>query len=73
MELCKAKQIHNCCHPNALMTLEEFLTDYASSDTKAIGEKLIEQELKTFPPKLADAIRGRLDKIRNNQGNDFYF
>ena len=73
MELCKAKQIHNCCHPNALMTLEEFLTDYASADTKAIGEKLIEQELKTFPPKLADIIRERLDKIRNNQGNDFYF
>ena len=73
MELCKAKQIHNCCHPNALMTLEEFLTDYASADTKAIGEKLIEQELKTFPPKLADIIRERLDKIRSNAGNDFYF
>lgn len=73
MELCKAKQIHNCCHPNALMTLEEFLTDYASADTKAIGEKLIEQELKTFPPKLADIIRERLDKIRSNTGNDFYF
>ena len=73
MELCKAKQIHNCCHPNALMTLEEFITDYASAETKAVGEKLIEQELKTFPPKLADAIRERLDKIRNNQGNDFYF
>lgn len=73
MELCKAKQIHNCCHPNALMTLEEFITDYASAETKAVGEKLIEQELKTFPPKLAEAIRERLDKIRNNQGNDFYF
>ncbi len=73
MELCKAKQIHNCCHPNAIMTLEEFLTDYASADTKAVGEKLIEQELKTFPPKLADIIRERLDKIRSNRGNDFYF
>ena len=73
MELCKAKQIHNCCHPNALMTLEEFLTDYASAETKAIGEKLIDSELKTFPPKLAEAIRERLDKIRSNQGNDFYF
>lgn len=73
MELCKAKQIHNCCHPNAIMTLEEFLTDYASADTKAVGEKLIAQELKTFPPKLADIIRERLDKIRSNRGNDFYF
>ena len=73
MELCKAKQIHNCCHPNALMTLEEFLTDYASAETKAIGEKLIDSELKTFPPKLAAAILERLEKIRSNQGNDFYF
>lgn len=73
MELCKAKQIHNCCHPNALMTLEEFLTDYASAETKTIGEKLIDSELKTFPPKLAAAILERLEKIRSNQGNDFYF
>lgn len=73
MELCKAKQIHNCCHPNALMTLEEFLTDYASAETKAIGEKLIDSELKTFPPKLAAALLERLEKIRSNQGNDFYF
>lgn len=73
MELCKAKQIHNCCHPNALMTLEEFLTDYASAETKAIGKKLIDSELKTFPPKLAAAILERLEKIRSNQGNDFYF
>ena len=73
MELCKAKQIHNCCHPNAIMTLEEFLTDYASADTKAVGEKLIAQELKTFSPKLADIIQERLDKIRSNRGNDFYF
>lgn len=73
MELCKAKQIHNCCHPNALMTLQEYLTDYASEDTKTIGEKLIEQELKTFSTKLAEAINERLLKIRKNQGNDFYF
>jgi len=60
MELCKAKQIHNCCHPNALMTLQEYLTDYASKDTKAIGEKLIEQELATIPNNLANIVRQRL-------------
>ena len=42
MSLCKSGQIQNCCHPNALMTLKEFLLDYASSDTKEIGNKLIE-------------------------------
>lgn len=45
MSLCKSGQIQNCCHPNALMTLEEYLVDYASNDTRNVGQKLIEQEL----------------------------
>lgn len=45
MSLVKAGQISNCCHPNALMTLREYLDDYASEDTKAKGIKLIDQEL----------------------------
>lgn len=45
MSLCKSGEIINCCHPNALMTLKEYLVDYASEETKKIGEKLIEQEL----------------------------
>lgn len=49
MSLLKSKQIVNCCHPNALMTLKEYLEDYASPETKAIGEKLIAEELKTIP------------------------
>ena len=49
MELCKSKQIQNCCHPNALMTLKEYLMDYASDETKAIGEALIEAELNNIP------------------------
>lgn len=73
MELCKAKQIHNCCHPNALMTLQEYLTDYASKDTKAIGEKLIERELATIPNNLANIVRQRLEDIRTGRGNDFRF
>ena len=46
MSLLKSKQIINCCHPNALMTLKEYLEDYASPETKAVGEKLIPEELK---------------------------
>ena len=38
MSLCKNQQILNCCHPNALMTLQEYLEDYASPETKAAGE-----------------------------------
>ncbi len=49
MSLLKSRQIINCCHPNALMTLKEYLEDYASEGTKAIGEKLIAQELKKIP------------------------
>ena len=49
MTLLKNGQIQNCCHPNALMTLKEFLEDYASEETKEIGEKLIRDELKNIP------------------------
>jgi 2-iminoacetate synthase len=45
MEICKDKQIHNFCHPNALITLKEFLEDYASEETKKVGEALIAKEL----------------------------
>lgn len=51
MSLCKSGQIQNCCHPNALMTLEEYLVDYASDDTRNVGQKLIEQELEKSPTK----------------------
>ena len=46
MTLLKNRQIINCCHPNALMTLKEYLEDYASGETKEIGKELIEKELK---------------------------
>ncbi len=49
MSLCKTGQIQNCCHPNALMTLKEYLMDYASEETKAIGEELIQAELSNIP------------------------
>ena len=49
MSLCKSGQIQNCCHPNALMTLKEYLMDYASEDTKKIGEALIQAELSNIP------------------------
>lgn len=49
MSLCKSGQIQNCCHPNALMTLKEYLEDYASEDTRAMGKNLIEEELVKIP------------------------
>ena len=49
MSLCKSGQIQNCCHPNALMTLKEYLMDYASEETRKIGEALIQAELQNIP------------------------
>ncbi len=73
MQLCKSKQIQNCCHPNALMTLKEYLQDYASEETKAIGEALIEAELGNIPKeKVKEICIDHLAKIE--QGiRDFRF
>ncbi|MGN0172864.1 MAG: [FeFe] hydrogenase H-cluster radical SAM maturase HydG [Acutalibacteraceae bacterium] len=73
MALCKSKQIQNCCHPNALMTLKEFLEDYASPKTKEIGEKLIEKEIDNIgKDKVKEIVRERLKKIENGD-RDFRF
>ncbi len=73
MELCKSKQIQNCCHPNALMTLKEFLVDYASEETRAIGEKLIEAELLNIPKeKVREVCADHLKKIEEGI-RDFRF
>ena len=45
MMLLKSGQIINCCHPNALITLKEYLMDYASEETRILGEQMIEKEV----------------------------
>lgn len=73
MALCKSKQIQNCCHPNALMTLKEFLEDYASEETKKVGEQLILKEIENIgKDKVKDIVRERLVKIENGD-RDFRF
>ncbi|MBR4320258.1 MAG: [Oscillospiraceae bacterium] len=74
MQLCKSRQILNCCHPNALMTLQEYLEDYASPDTKAIGEKLIQAELSNIPnEKVREKTIQYLEQIRSGNSRDFRF
>ncbi len=73
MEFAKTGEIHNFCHPNALMTLKEYLEDYASPETKAVGEKVIANQL----PKITDSTKHRiceenLHKIEEGQ-RDFRF
>ncbi len=73
MELCKNKQIHNCCHPNALLTLQEYLTDYASPATQKIGEEMIAREVATLAPQTQATTNKWLEMIKSGKGRDFRF
>jgi 2-iminoacetate synthase len=68
MSLCKSGQIQNCCHPNALMTLKEYLMDYAKPLTRKTGETLIEREIPSIPnDKIREKIRFWLSDIENGK------
>lgn len=74
MSLCKSGQIQNCCHPNALMTLKEYLMDYASPATKEIGDRLIEQEINNVPnEKVRQTVIDNLKAIADDNRRDFRF
>jgi 2-iminoacetate synthase len=74
MSLCKNGQILNCCHPNALMTLAEYLEDYASEETKKLGYAMIEAELKRIPnEKTGRLATEHIEEIRNSNRRDFRF
>ena len=74
MTLLKNGQIQNCCHPNALMTLKEYLMDYASPETKAIGDQLIQKEVLHVPNEKARAVvLENLRMIERNNRRDFRF
>jgi 2-iminoacetate synthase len=73
MQLCKSGQIQNCCHPNALMTLKEYLEDYAAPETRAIGDALINAELEKIPSeKVRDMTRKYVRNIAAGE-RDFRF
>ena len=73
MSLVKSGQIANCCQPNAIMTLKEYLEDYASEDTRIKGEAVIQKELASIPN---DRVRARaaqyLDELKAGK-RDFRF
>jgi len=72
MKLCANKSIHHFCHPNALLSLQEYLTDYASSQTKTLGEKVIAQEVAKLPDASAKFVLQHLADIKEGKGRDFY-
>ncbi len=74
MSLCKSGQILNCCHPNALMTLAEYLVDYAKPKTQELGWKVIEKELEKIPKdKVREIARDNIEAIKNSNRRDFRF
>ena len=74
MSLCKSGQIQNCCQPNALMTLKEYLMDYASEATKKVGEKVIQEEINHIPnEKVRQIVIENLKEIENENRRDFRF
>jgi len=73
MNLCKSGELQNCCHPNALMTLKEYLEDYASDETKAMGDAMIQDELKNIPKdKVRQIATEHIAEIVNGK-RDFRF
>jgi len=74
MALAKSGQIKNVCHPNALMTLSEYLEDYASPDVKKLGYALVDRELeKVTNPEHREKARENVRKIRGGKTRDLYF
>ncbi len=73
MSLCKSGQIQNCCLPNALMTLKEYLMDYASPETRAVGEKVIQEQLQEIPNPRTREVTGRHIADIENGERDFRF
>lgn len=73
MSLVKSGQIVNICQPNALMTLKEYLEDYASPETKAKGEALIAKRVEMIPnEKVKEIVKEHIEDM--NQGRrDFRF
>ena len=73
MEICKSQQIHNFCQPNAIMTLKEYLEDYASDVTKKLGNELISKEVELIEnEKIKQVVKENLKKIEQGE-RDFKF
>ena len=68
MEICKSQQIHNYCHPNAIMTLKEYLEDYASVETKKVGDELIAKETAALEDeKIKSAVEKYIERIAGGE------
>lgn len=68
MKVAKSKFVHNFCIPNAIFTLKEFLLDYASEDTKKIGNEVLENHIKPFKGEpIYKDIMGIINRLENGE------
>lgn len=73
MSLLKSGQIVNCCHPNALITLEEYMCDYGNEKTLEEGNRIIEENLRVIKnEKVRERTKEYLEKIKSGE-RDFRF
>lgn len=64
MSLAKRGLIGDCCSPNALMTLREYMEDYASEHTRTLAEKVITEQVKLITSeRVREITRRRLQEI----------
>lgn len=71
MNIAKKGKVHKLCMPNAILTFKEYLLDYASPETRDIGEKLIKKELEALPPKIRELVEKYLERIEKGE-RDLY-
>jgi len=72
MDLAKKGKVHNFCIPNAILTFEEYLLDYASAETRRVGEQLIKKRLEEVPQNIKSALRDKLRRIQSGE-RDIWF
>ena len=65
--------IEKFCTPNALLTLQEYLNDYATPETKRLGEKVIKKEIENYSHSNKSALLEKLAKTKSNEKRDLYF
>ncbi len=73
MALAKSGQISNCCQPNALMTLKEYLLDYATDETTEVGQRVIDKQLASIKnEKVKETARNYIAQMEDGE-RDFRF
>ena len=71
MDLAKPGLIKEHCSPNALSSCMEYLMEYASPDTRKVGEKLVDHELATMPGKIGETAQDLVSRVRKNEQDVF--